>query len=61
MRKGSWLIRPVVVDVRVGSPIETAAFRPEERNSLIARVRTEIENLLAGSAAESQRDRNLVT
>jgi 1-acyl-sn-glycerol-3-phosphate acyltransferase len=61
MRKGSWLIRPVVVDVRVGSPIETAAFRPEERNRLIARVRTEIENLLAGSAAEPQRDSSLVT
>jgi 1-acyl-sn-glycerol-3-phosphate acyltransferase len=61
MQKGSWLIRPVVVDVRVGSPIETATFRPEERNSLIARVRSEIESLLAGSPAESQRDPNLVT
>jgi 1-acyl-sn-glycerol-3-phosphate acyltransferase len=58
MRKGSWLIRPVVVDIRVGRPIETTGFRLDDRDRLIAIVRREIESLLA--PAEPQRRQNVI-
>jgi hypothetical protein len=47
MRRGSAIIRPVMVSIRIGAPIETAGLKLSERNDLIARVRTSIENLLA--------------
>jgi 1-acyl-sn-glycerol-3-phosphate acyltransferase len=47
MRKGSAIIRPVTVSVRIGAPIETAGVRLSERDALIARVRASIEGLLA--------------
>ena len=47
MRRGSAIIRPVMVSVRIGAPIETAGLKLSERNELIARVRTSIDNLLA--------------
>jgi 1-acyl-sn-glycerol-3-phosphate acyltransferase len=47
MRRGSWLIRPVTVSIRVGRPIETAGAALDDRDEVIARVRTEIERLLA--------------
>jgi 1-acyl-sn-glycerol-3-phosphate acyltransferase len=47
MRKGSAIIRPVTVSVRIGAPIETAGVKLSERDELIARVRTSIEGLLA--------------
>jgi 1-acyl-sn-glycerol-3-phosphate acyltransferase len=47
MRKGSWIIRPVTVSIRVGPPVETAGLAREDRDSLIARVRRDIETLLA--------------
>jgi 1-acyl-sn-glycerol-3-phosphate acyltransferase len=46
MRKGSWIIRPVTVDIRVGRPIETAGLGTEQRDQLIGQVRREIEKLL---------------
>jgi 1-acyl-sn-glycerol-3-phosphate acyltransferase len=46
MRKGSAFVRPVNVTVRVGSPIPTAGLTMEDRDDLIARVRTEIQDLL---------------
>lgn len=49
MRKGSWIIRPVVVDIRVGRPIETSGFPLEDRDRLIATVRQNIEGLLASA------------
>jgi 1-acyl-sn-glycerol-3-phosphate acyltransferase len=48
MRRGSWLIRPVTVEIRVGTPIETAGLRVEDRDRLIATVRSEIEALRKG-------------
>jgi 1-acyl-sn-glycerol-3-phosphate acyltransferase len=48
MRRGSWIIWPVTVDIRVGAPIETAGMGPEDRDRLIAMVRSEIESLLKG-------------
>ena len=47
MRKGSWIIRPVTVSIRVGRPIETAGLPPDQRDELIGRVRKEIEALVA--------------
>jgi len=47
MRKGSWIIRPVTVSIRVGSPVETAGLTRDDRDRLIARIRREIETLFA--------------
>jgi 1-acyl-sn-glycerol-3-phosphate acyltransferase len=47
MRKGSAIVRPVHVSVRVGRPIPTAGLTVAERDPLLQRVRTEIENMLA--------------
>jgi 1-acyl-sn-glycerol-3-phosphate acyltransferase len=47
MRKGSWIIQPVTVSIRVGRPIETSGRALEDREQLIGEVRTEIERLLA--------------
>ncbi len=46
MRKGSWMVRPVNVRVRVGEPIETAGMDDDDRDRLIAMVRERIEELL---------------
>jgi 1-acyl-sn-glycerol-3-phosphate acyltransferase len=46
MRKGSWVVRPVLVTVRVGEPIETAGMSDDDRDRLIAIVRERIEALL---------------
>lgn len=47
MRKGSRIIRPVTVSVRIGPPIDTAAYAAGDREALVARVREEIERMLA--------------
>jgi 1-acyl-sn-glycerol-3-phosphate acyltransferase len=47
MRRGSRIIRPVTVSIRVGAPIETAGMQPSDRDALIAQVRARIEALLA--------------
>ena len=47
MRRGSTIIRPVTVSIRVGTPIETAHLTLDERDALIARVRGAIAGLLA--------------
>jgi 1-acyl-sn-glycerol-3-phosphate acyltransferase len=47
MRKGSWIIRPVTVSVRIGDPVDAAAFTLDRRNDLIQEIRTRIEALLA--------------
>jgi 1-acyl-sn-glycerol-3-phosphate acyltransferase len=47
MRRGSWIIRPVTVSIRVGPPVETAGLGLDDRDQLILRVRREIEALLA--------------
>ena len=45
MRKGSWFVRPVMVDVRIGEPVETAGFSLDDRDALIEVVRARIEAL----------------
>jgi 1-acyl-sn-glycerol-3-phosphate acyltransferase len=56
MRKGSAIVRPVRVSVRIGPPIPTTGLTLEDRDALIERVRTEVERLLAqGSLWETDR------
>jgi 1-acyl-sn-glycerol-3-phosphate acyltransferase len=47
MQRGSRIIRPVTVSVRIGAPIETAGYSLEQRDELIARTRARIAELLA--------------
>ena len=46
MRKGSRIVRPVQVSVRVGEPIPTTGMTLEDRDVLIDRVRAEVQKLL---------------
>jgi len=46
MRKGSPIVRPVHVSVRIGKPVPTAGLGLEDRDELIARVRGEVQKLL---------------
>jgi 1-acyl-sn-glycerol-3-phosphate acyltransferase len=47
MHKGSPIVRPVTVSIRIGEPIETAGLALSERDQLIARTRERIEALVA--------------
>jgi 1-acyl-sn-glycerol-3-phosphate acyltransferase len=47
MRKGSAIVRPVCVSVRIGEPIPTEGLTVDDRDLLIARVRTAIGLLLS--------------
>jgi 1-acyl-sn-glycerol-3-phosphate acyltransferase len=55
MRKGSPIVRPVRVSVRIGRPIPTAGLSIEDRDALIARVRAEVQSLLAQGSVWSAR------
>lgn len=46
MRRGSFLVRPVTLDIRVGAPIETAGLKLEDRAALIEQARAAIEGML---------------
>ena len=46
MRKGSPIVRPVHVSVRIGRPVPTAGLGLEDRDELIRRVRGEVQALL---------------
>jgi 1-acyl-sn-glycerol-3-phosphate acyltransferase len=50
MRKGSPSIYPVTIDVRLGAPIETAGLGLEDRDALVASVRTAVAGLLQNTA-----------
>ena len=45
MRKGSWLVRPVMVEVKIGEPVETTGLSLDDRDELIDIVRARIEEL----------------
>ena len=47
MQKGSWIIRPATVSVRVGEVIETAGLGPKDRSAIINATKQRIEALLA--------------
>jgi 1-acyl-sn-glycerol-3-phosphate acyltransferase len=46
MRKGSPIIYPVTVRIRLGAPIETAGLTLDDRDALVARVRGEVARML---------------
>ena len=46
MRKGSAIVRPVHVSVRIGKPVSTVGLNMDDRDRLIAVVRSEVEKLL---------------
>jgi len=46
MRKGSWLVRPVMCRIRIGEPVETTGMDVDDRDELIEVVRARIEELL---------------
>jgi hypothetical protein len=48
MRKGSPLIYPVTVHVRIGEPVETAGMTLDDRDRRVSVVRNRIQELLAG-------------
>jgi hypothetical protein len=50
MRRGSAIIWPVTVSVRVGEPIETAGLDLDDRDLLIDQVRQRISEMLAEGA-----------
>jgi 1-acyl-sn-glycerol-3-phosphate acyltransferase len=47
LRKGSFVIKPVTVTVRFGSPVDTAGMTMDQRDQLASTVRSSIEALLA--------------
>ncbi|MGE5361715.1 MAG: lysophospholipid acyltransferase family protein [Bacteroidales bacterium] len=47
MQKGSVIINPVAVSVRIGKPIETRGLTMDDRDALMSTVRARIEELLA--------------
>ena len=47
MRRGSPIIRPATVSIRVGEPIETSHLTLDDRDELIAKVRAAIAHLLS--------------
>jgi 1-acyl-sn-glycerol-3-phosphate acyltransferase len=47
MQRGSSIIKPVLVTIRVGQPVETADVSLDDRDLLIEKVRARIEALLA--------------
>jgi 1-acyl-sn-glycerol-3-phosphate acyltransferase len=46
MRKGSGIVRPVHVSVRIGHPIATAGLTLADRDTLVERVRAAVQDLL---------------
>lgn len=47
MVKGSWIVRPTTVSVRVGVPVETRGLDLSDRERLAESVRARVEELLA--------------
>lgn len=53
MQRGSWIVRPVDVQVRIGRPVETTGMSTDDRDALIAHVRERITQLLRESNASA--------
>jgi 1-acyl-sn-glycerol-3-phosphate acyltransferase len=49
MRKGSLVVRPVTMEVRIGEPVDTTGLTMDDRDALIARVRERIEEMLVNA------------
>jgi 1-acyl-sn-glycerol-3-phosphate acyltransferase len=46
MRKGSFVIQPVTIDVEFGEPVETVGLTADDRERLVAEVRNRVQLLL---------------
>ena len=46
MRKGSAIVRPVKVSVRIGRPVPTAGLTVDQRDQVVSAVRAEVQRLL---------------
>jgi 1-acyl-sn-glycerol-3-phosphate acyltransferase len=46
MRKGSAIVRPVKVSVRIGRPVPTVGLTVEQRDTVVSAVRAEVQKLL---------------
>jgi 1-acyl-sn-glycerol-3-phosphate acyltransferase len=55
MRKGSGIVRPVTVTVRIGTPISTIGMTIDDRDTLIQRVREQVQSLLAQGPIDDPR------
>jgi 1-acyl-sn-glycerol-3-phosphate acyltransferase len=55
MRRGSPLVHPVMMRVRIGRPVETAGLTLDDRDRLIGEVRGRIQTLLGEIDAEADR------
>jgi 1-acyl-sn-glycerol-3-phosphate acyltransferase len=55
MRRGSALIQPVTIRVRVGEPVPTTGLTFDDRDRLVADVRARVEALLDGASAAGDR------
>jgi hypothetical protein len=45
MQKGRWYVRPVLVQVCIGQPVETAGMTLDDRDRLIEMVRQRVQEL----------------
>ena len=54
MRKGSWIIRSVVVTIQLGKPVDTTGLPVAARDRVIREVRNEIERLLTASRSSAR-------
>jgi 1-acyl-sn-glycerol-3-phosphate acyltransferase len=50
MTKGSWVVTPVTVTVRLGPPIETTGLTQDDRDTLAARVREAMQAMLSAES-----------
>ena len=48
LRKGSLIIYPVTVRVRIGEPVESAGMTLDDRDTLVGRVRNRVATLIGG-------------
>jgi len=54
MRKGSWIIRSVVVTIQLGKPVDTTGLPVAARDRVIREVRNEIERLSTASRSSAR-------
>jgi 1-acyl-sn-glycerol-3-phosphate acyltransferase len=57
LRKGSFVINPVLVTVRIGEPVETWGMTLDDRDKLVGDVRSRVENLLHAPVVAAGRER----
>jgi 1-acyl-sn-glycerol-3-phosphate acyltransferase len=57
MRKGSLIIRPVIVRARFGAPVETTGLTLDDRDSLIATVRARMTGMLGELRRQNRESR----